>query len=139
MRFSSILFVAATALFSSPLVSAECNKDGELAFRQDYVVSNLDVICSILVGEYYINQKRRQCFQVPGESGKRWDFTVERIKTSGSNNSLTRTLGKAECIDGLRKEVQGCQRGGWSSYSNWLYKFVIQRISVNRFNKLTQF
>ncbi|KAF8534302.1 hypothetical protein BDD12DRAFT_896295 [Trichophaea hybrida] len=121
MRLSSILFVAATALFSSPLASAECNKDGELAFNKDYVINNLNVVCSILVGEYYTNQRRRQCFQVPGQSGRRWDFTVERIHTSGSDNSDTRSLSQAECIDGLKKEVNACDRGGWSSYTNWLY------------------
>ncbi|KAI0011218.1 hypothetical protein F4779DRAFT_615886 [Xylariaceae sp. FL0662B] len=32
-----------------------------------------------------------------------------------------RSLGYDECYDGLQKEIRGCDRGGESEYTNWVY------------------
>ncbi|KAI1403541.1 hypothetical protein F4819DRAFT_451158, partial [Hypoxylon fuscum] len=36
------------------------------------------------------------------------------------------TIPRAECKDGLKKEVNGCEHGGESSYTHWKYKADIQ-------------
>ncbi|KAH9883250.1 hypothetical protein F4778DRAFT_768541 [Xylariomycetidae sp. FL2044] len=48
--------------------------------------------------------------------GKKNEFFVWHIEEG------ERTLGVAECLDGLLKEVNGCSRGGDTSYTNWRYK-----------------
>jgi len=46
---------------------------------------------------------------------KKVDFTVQNI--GGAN----RRLPYAECYDGLQKEINSCDRGGATSYTNWRY------------------
>lgn len=54
-----------------------------------------------------------RCFNL--SSLKKVDFTIKNI--SGASRSLT----FRECVDGLKKEVNGCDRGGATSYTNWRY------------------
>jgi hypothetical protein len=42
------------------------------------------------------------------------DFSIKRI---GADN----TLDQAACEDGLRKEINGCDNGGRTAYTNWEY------------------
>lgn len=43
------------------------------------------------------------------------NLNIKRIQGSA------RSLGYSECLDGLSKEINGCSRGGRTSYDNWEY------------------
>ncbi|EEH47660.1 uncharacterized protein PADG_03744 [Paracoccidioides brasiliensis Pb18] len=67
-----------------------------------------------LVGTYRPNDIRAKCYNL--DSTKKVDFSLRLISNNGNRN-----IGAAECYDGLRKEIEGCDRGGRTRYGNWEY------------------
>lgn len=51
-------------------------------------------------------------------NGKKLEFQIWHIDDGD------RQLGVAECFSGLSKEINGCDKGGDTSYTNWRYKYV---------------
>ncbi|RYO88286.1 hypothetical protein DL766_008441 [Monosporascus sp. MC13-8B] len=49
------------------------------------------------------------------DSDKQVDFVLEYI------GGDTRTISAAECYDGFQKEINGCDHGGSTAYTNWKY------------------
>ena len=58
-------------------------------------------------------ETRYRCFSL--SSSKKVDFTVELLSNG------VRTLFVDECFEGLRREIEGCEQGGQSSYTNWFF------------------
>ena len=56
-------------------------------------------------------------------SGKHVTF-VTKLRTDVQSDTKDLTLG--ECYDGLSKEINLCDHGGSTSYTNWEYTWVIQ-------------
>ena len=58
-------------------------------------------------------ETRYRCFNL--SSSKKVDFTVELLSNG------VRNLFVDECFEGLRREIEGCEQGGQSSYTNWFF------------------
>ncbi|KKZ64882.1 hypothetical protein EMCG_09259 [[Emmonsia] crescens] len=67
-----------------------------------------------LVGTYRPGDIRAKCYNL--DSTKKVDFSLKLISNHGNRN-----IGAAECYDGLRKEIEGCDHGGRTAYGNWEY------------------
>ena len=59
----------------------------------------------------YADETKRVCRNI---GGLKVDFSVKRI---GSQPILDTN----SCADGLKKEINGCNNGGRTAYSNWEY------------------
>jgi hypothetical protein len=57
------------------------------------------------------DEAKRSCRNI---GSHKVDFTVKRI---GSEQVLTQNA----CVDGLQKEINGCDNGGKTAYTNWEY------------------
>ncbi|KAL5349563.1 hypothetical protein ACLOAV_005858 [Pseudogymnoascus australis] len=69
----------------------------------------------VLGMDYKINESRTFCRNLSGSKS-----AVYTIGYHG--DTQFRNLKYPECIDGLRKEIYNCGRGGVSSYGNWSYR-----------------
>lgn len=89
---------------------AGCYSGGETWGNADVAANTAISACvNNLSGYYAGNTNRHVCINA---NGKRMEFSVYRLGSSGRN------LDANECVDGIRKEVTGCQYGGDSSYTN---------------------
>ncbi|XXH01460.1 hypothetical protein Hte_007820 [Hypoxylon texense] len=86
-----------------------CNDGGPLAGK--YTASGTD------------GARKQACVAAapppPAYGGRRQHYVFEVTHIGGSGD---RTITAAECYDGLRKEITGCDYGGVREYSNWRYK-----------------
>jgi hypothetical protein len=109
--------IATTALL--PATSAGCFSTGTTwgsSANRAQATSDLDGVCNELQGNYGASVVKSRCRN--GQEGIRFNFAVKHI--SGG----TRFLGVRECIDGLNKEITGCDKGGRTGYDNWEYTLV---------------
>ncbi|KAK7740844.1 hypothetical protein SLS62_010989 [Diatrype stigma] len=109
----SILALVATA--SS--VMAGCFSGGEnFATQKAIALSSAQDVCNSKYSQkdWSDNNPLAACYDL--DSGKKVDFVLQRISTGG-----TRYISPAECYDGFQKEVNGCEYGGSTSYTNWQY------------------
>lgn len=58
-------------------------------------------------------QQLGACYDL--DSGKKVDFVLEKISDG------LRNISPEECYDGFQKEINGCENGGSTSYTNWKY------------------
>lgn len=104
-----------TALLT-PLASASCYSGGHRpsdADRRD-VAGRLAQICrEHFVGDIISGTPKRFCLDT---DANRWNVNIHLIQ------GVSRHLPIDECISGLIKEVQGCEFGGETKYTNWFYK-----------------
>ncbi|KAH6679892.1 hypothetical protein F5X68DRAFT_192973 [Plectosphaerella plurivora] len=68
-------------------------------------------------GEYKKGNTYNKCYNLP--NGNSVNFSVGLL---GQQAGSRRYLGEDECYSGLSKEVTGCDRGGKTTYGNWMYK-----------------
>ncbi|KAF2437105.1 hypothetical protein EJ08DRAFT_704696 [Tothia fuscella] len=97
----------------SSLVSAGCfphGTEGDKALGR----TGVQTICNVLFGAYESGEHREECSS--GIGNNKWFFQVKKI--SGGTGTLT----KEACVSGLEQRVNGCDRGGEHSYTNWYYK-----------------
>jgi hypothetical protein len=110
MKFFTTLFsIAALASFAS----AGCFSGGERWCNPDTALGAVKAACGPLSGVFIGGETRRNC--IDGCFGQKFDFTIR------SQQSSQGTLSVADCIDGLSKEVEGCDNGGSSELlRTWL-------------------
>jgi hypothetical protein len=114
MHIAKVFVIVATIL--APAASAGCFTSGATwgsSSNRAKASSFLDGVCNELKGPYPATVSKGRCRN--GDENIRFNYRVKHI--SGG----TLTLGKKECIDGLNKEITGCNQGGESSYTNWEY------------------
>ncbi|KAL8861912.1 MAG: hypothetical protein Q9178_001781 [Gyalolechia marmorata] len=103
--------------FLPTLITAECFESGEFWDRR-LAPPAINKACKELALDYSRDQSEVRKF--PQENGQCYVFELRRI-ASGSNSAL-RSITEDECIGGMNRELFGCDRGGKSSYTNWMYK-----------------
>lgn len=109
--------ISALAAFVS-VVNAGCYSGGELWGDKATALSNARSACDgALQGTYGPSGTpsgyRGICLN---GNGKKLEFQIWHIQGGD------RQLGADECYDGLQKEINGCDHGGDTSYTNWRYK-----------------
>ncbi|KAI3329287.1 hypothetical protein HD806DRAFT_482430 [Xylariaceae sp. AK1471] len=105
----TIPFIAATAL-------ADCFSGGEnWASQKAMALATAQDICNnkFSAFSFAANQELGGCSNL--DSSKKVDFILQNI------SDAPRTPSAAECYDGFQKEINGCDNGGSSSYTNWKY------------------
>ena len=100
---SSLLTLASAGCFTSGADWGPNNKNE--------AIRDLQSVCDRLNGPYRGGQTKSACRN--GNGGIRFNFTVKKF-TSGE-----RTLAKANCVEKLRREIDGCDKGGKSSYTDF--------------------
>ncbi|KAF2658847.1 hypothetical protein K491DRAFT_713100 [Lophiostoma macrostomum CBS 122681] len=92
---------------------AGCYSGGEDWGNKQVALNAADTACrNNFQGDFGGNSNRHVCIN---GNGKKLEFTIYRL--GGTN----RALFWDECYDGLQKEINGCDHGGDSSYTNWRY------------------
>lgn len=109
-----LIQLALGALTLSPIVSAGCFSGGQPWGNKPKANGYLDGICADWSSSSMSPSTTRSVCK-NGDSGTRFNFSVKNI----SNGA--RTISKAECIDGLQKEINKCNTGGKTAYTNWEY------------------
>ena len=104
-----------------PLVSAGCYSGGEVWPDKQDAINKLDAVCAGLQGTYTTGQGRGKCVNGPAGKNVRYDFHVTRF-IGPVKDTRGLELSKSECIDGLKKEITGCDHGGDTKYTNWEYR-----------------
>ena len=124
MQFTTIL-VALTATLASGasiersepaqhLSKRGCYSGGEgWAEQRDNTVDKAKDYCNTKPADFNEGEGFGKCYNL--SNTKRVNFNVGNISSSRRN------LGYDECLDGLKKEIEGCGNGGSSSYTNWQY------------------
>jgi hypothetical protein len=70
--------------------------------------------CGRFAGHFKPGNAAYQCYNL--SSNKKADFTL------GLKGDVPeRDIGVDECLDGLEKEINGCDHGGDTTYTNWHY------------------
>lgn len=114
MYIAKIAILIAMGLL--PVARARCFGEGETwgsSANRARATSFLNEVCSELQGSYGAGITKSACRN--GNDNIRFNYAVKHISGGG------RDLGVNECIDGLNKEITGCDRGGRTSYTNWEY------------------
>lgn len=70
-----------------------------------------------LKGTYKKRETAVKCYGIGGNK-----HVVFTVGLQGANAGSTRTLGAAECLDGLSSEIYNCGKGGDTTYGNWRYR-----------------
>ncbi|KAH6856156.1 hypothetical protein B0I37DRAFT_402759 [Chaetomium sp. MPI-CAGE-AT-0009] len=115
MHFTNVLaFFALTGY-----ATAECYRSGIDWYNKNEALTIARAACQLTLSGTYgpdgtYNAQRGACANTP--NGK-IDLIVEHISEGN------RYIGVDECYDGLQKEINGCSKGGKSSYTNWFYKY----------------
>ncbi|KAI0381872.1 hypothetical protein F5Y04DRAFT_280518 [Hypomontagnella monticulosa] len=116
---SPLVLLTTLLLTPVPQATARCFSGGEKwDSDQSTALENAKRACREGLASIYGNEggsaTRSRCYDVG--SNRRAEYTVGRTVLGSP-----RTLGYDECFDGLRKEVEGCEHGGSSEYTNWFY------------------
>lgn len=101
------------------VVLGDCHNSGvDWATQRTFALAKVNEACEL---KYTINgwpsgQALGACYNL--DSTKKIDLVLERI----SEGDDERSIDVDECYDGFRKEIEGCDRGGSSAYTNWKYR-----------------
>ncbi|KAK6078646.1 hypothetical protein SCUP234_04293 [Seiridium cupressi] len=94
-----------------------CFSGGEnWASQRSIALSNAQDICNTKFSKADWNTKGQSlagCYNLDSE--KQVDFILERIQDGH------RDISASECYDGFQKQINNCDHGGSTSYSNWKY------------------
>ncbi|EFP84797.2 hypothetical protein PGTUg99_013082 [Puccinia graminis f. sp. tritici] len=96
------------------LVSAGCFTSGQTwgsSLNKQKASAFLDEVCRELAGNYDASASRSSCKD--GNDNIRFNFNI--LHTSGGSRSIS----SEECINGLNKEITGCNQGGRTNDGNW--------------------
>ena len=97
---------------------AGCYDVGPDNMNKAWAYNNVKGICdAYMLGYYLPGQQRHGCLK---DGANQWYFTVKL-----RDDVNDRSIGEAECMSGLQKEISGCAKGGDSVYTNWEYKYVV--------------
>ncbi|KAG0139353.1 hypothetical protein CROQUDRAFT_666633, partial [Cronartium quercuum f. sp. fusiforme G11] len=77
----------------------------------------LESVCKELTGTYAATTFKTVCRDSPEKI--RFNFFVQHVKIG------RRDIGITECMEGLNKEITGCDKGGDTTYTNWRYSLAI--------------
>lgn len=77
--------------------------------------------CNVKPSDFNPGQGFSRCYNL--SNTKRVNFNL------GLVTSKRRHIGFDECYDGMQKEINGCNKGGRTTYTNWRYKYVGRRDS----------
>lgn len=115
MYASSILL----ALTAASSVYATCFTGGEnWASQKALALRGAANVCSTFAEKtWYPGDSLGGCFDL--DSNKKADFVLELI-----GDVAYRTITADECYDGFQKEINGCDNGGSTAYTNWKYTLV---------------
>jgi hypothetical protein len=108
---------ALLALTVATSTSATCFTGGEhWASQRPAALQQLQYACKLRFAttQHYSGKESGACYDIGG--GKMVNFN---LKYTGSDKS--RAIGEAECYNGFQKEVNNCEYGGASQYTNWRY------------------
>ncbi|KAK0710733.1 hypothetical protein B0H67DRAFT_646166 [Lasiosphaeris hirsuta] len=117
MQLTNVL----TFLTFTGYATAECFDSGVDWDDKTFALNSALSTCHMqLTGTYgpessFSGQKASCANGKPGSNIK-YDFIIKHIKGG------EKALGPGECFEDLRKEIEGCKKGGRSSYENWQYK-----------------
>lgn len=111
-------FTFAALLAGLPSVLGDCFTGGadwgtQKAFALDKAMESCTL--KFAIDRYNPNDFLATCYNL--DSTKKVDFVLARISTEVGEIQLD----VKECYDGFQKEVNGCENGGVSSYTNWKY------------------
>ncbi|KAK7752924.1 hypothetical protein SLS62_005083 [Diatrype stigma] len=98
-------------------VVGECYLGGVNMPNQDVVRAQAHDVCDKNFSKVVYNDQTKEayaCYNVDDHT--MITFAVKRISAGGDMQ-----ISPADCYDGLRKEIGGCQHGGHSNYTNWLF------------------
>lgn len=119
-QLSKMQLINALTFFAlTGYAAADCYESGLDWYNKNAALAIAKAACSLTLSGTYgpestFNGQRGSCANTPG--GK-IDLIIKHIKDGN------RYLGADECYDGLQKEINGCSKGGHSSYTNWSYKY----------------
>ncbi|VUC35638.1 unnamed protein product [Clonostachys rosea] len=110
-------FVSVIAAFAAT-ANAGCYSGGEPWGDKATALAAAEQACrESLTGTYggsgTVNGHRHRCINA---NNKALNFEIWHVKGGDRNLAL------AECKDGIQKEVNGCNTGGDTTYTNWRYK-----------------
>ncbi|KAF2419576.1 hypothetical protein EJ08DRAFT_738867 [Tothia fuscella] len=114
---ASTMYFSIFALASAAsLASAGCFTGGEnWGAERQYALNQATQYCQRLgAGCYQPKGERPKCFNL--SSGKKVDFNLQL-----RDDVVARCIDANECYDGMQKEINGCDHGGNSKYTNWIY------------------
>ncbi|KAL8772557.1 MAG: hypothetical protein Q9209_002218 [Squamulea sp. 1 TL-2023] len=103
--------------FLPALISAECYSGGE-SWDRTLATSAVDTACKEFAGDYHLNESKQKTIDV--FNGQCYSFVLQRI--TGGDGDVLREITEDECKNGMNHEVNGCEHGGHSSYTDWSYK-----------------
>ncbi|KAG0143304.1 hypothetical protein CROQUDRAFT_49017 [Cronartium quercuum f. sp. fusiforme G11] len=73
----------------------------------------LQSVCAELAGTYGASETKSTCRDSP--ENVRFNFVLQHVKNG------QRVIDANECMDGMNKEITGCNQGGDTTYTNWRY------------------
>ncbi|KAF4989107.1 hypothetical protein FGRMN_9349 [Fusarium graminum] len=117
-------------LFSVALANAKCHESGaDIATQRTYAEGKIREACDLkfTIKKWSPGERLGICYNL--DSTKKIDLVLERI---GEGDD--REIKSAECFDGFQKEINGCDYGGTSSYTNWKYSSDPNAGQCNRDN-----
>ncbi|KAL4721772.1 hypothetical protein ACLX1H_011266 [Fusarium chlamydosporum] len=110
--------VVAVLLIGLPLVLGKCHDSGvDWATQKTFALTKAREGCELkfTINKWSPGEALGACYNL--DSTKKIDLVLERI----SDGDDEREIGVDECYDGFQKEINGCDHGGYSSYTNWKY------------------
>lgn len=106
-------------LTSLTLALAECQGSGvDWATQRTFALTKAQEVCDLkfTINGWAPQEAAGACYNL--DSTKKVDFVLKRI----SDGDDEREISSEECYDGFQKEINGCDNGGHSSYTNWEYR-----------------
>ncbi|KAF4980506.1 hypothetical protein FZEAL_3494 [Fusarium zealandicum] len=100
------------------LVLGKCHTSGaEWATQRTFALTKAREVCELKfsINRWSAGEALGACYNL--DSTKKVDLVLERISTGDDE----REISVDECFDGFQKEINGCDQGGVSSYTNWKY------------------
>lgn len=105
-------------LTAAALANATCFTGGEQwASQKPYALQQLEYACRLNFANtlfYNGEPETGVCYDIGG--GKMVNFNLKYV-----GDDDTREMDDTECYDGFQKEINGCEYGGASQYTNWRY------------------
>ncbi|KAF2417712.1 hypothetical protein EJ08DRAFT_666377 [Tothia fuscella] len=100
----------------NPVSAQGCYSGGERwANDRAYALQQAQAFCNdVGRGNYYAGESRPKCYNL--SSNKKVNFVLSLLSTVPG-----RYIDAPECYDGMIKEINGCDNGGDTTYTNWRY------------------
>ena len=124
------LSVVACMLATFMTADAVCYPNGEIGNKYAVNLTALRSVCDEWATQDLTKDKPlERCIDYNGPwdsegnpQPKRWDFSIECLTENYCNLDPSNEHIMDGCTIGLYREVDGCERGGRSSYPKWAFK-----------------